>query len=317
MIGKIVKGTSFGGCVNYVLKEEKSRLLEAVGVEGSPSEMAEQFELQTLLNDKVKNTIGHISLNFSAEDATRLANDDKLMLKIAHDYMKLMGIENTQFIIARHIDRDHPHCHIVYNRVDNDGRTISDKNDRFRNEKVCKMLTARYRLHFSEGKENIKFHRLREHDKVKHFIYLALRQEVPNATSWSELRRALRRYKIDTEFKLNRRTGEAEGVKFICNGYKFSGSKIDRQFSFVNIACRLEENAFDAGIYPRRNSTPTQQREEPRQEVVRQEPSEESSLSAGLLDLATAPATDPEEEMLAKQYVKKKKKPQRKRGFRL
>ena len=54
-----------------------------------------------------------------------------------------------------------------------------------------------------------------------------------------------------------------------------------------------------------------------RQEVVRQEPSEESSLSAGLLDLTTAPATDPEEDMLAKQYVKKKKKPQRKRGFRL
>ena len=44
MIGKIVKGTSFGGCVNYVLKDEKSRLLEAVGVEGTPSEMAEQFE---------------------------------------------------------------------------------------------------------------------------------------------------------------------------------------------------------------------------------------------------------------------------------
>ena len=95
MIGKIVKGTSFGGCVNYVLKEEKSRLLEAVGVDGSPSEMAEQFELQTLLNDKVKNTVGHISLNFSAEDAARLATDDKLMLKIAQDYMKLMGIENT------------------------------------------------------------------------------------------------------------------------------------------------------------------------------------------------------------------------------
>ncbi|MBP3439808.1 MAG: hypothetical protein J6K24_00960 [Tidjanibacter sp.] len=100
--------------------------------------------------------------------------------------------------------------------------------------------------------------------------------------------------------------------------------ELDRQFGFVNIASRLEENAFDAGIYPRRNSTPTQQRKEPRQEVVRQETSEESSLSAGLLDLATSPprhlatspATDPnpEEEMLAKQYVKK---PQRKRGFRL
>ena len=78
-----------------------------------------------------------------------------------------------------------------------------------------------------------------------------------------------------------------------------------------------KKERLEAGIYPRRNSTPTQQRDEPRQEVVRQEPSEESSLSAGLLDLATAPATDTEEEMLAKQYVKKKKKPQRKRGFRL
>ena len=60
MIGKIVKGTSFSGCVNYVLKEDKSRLLKAVGVYGSPEEIAEQFELQTLLNDKVKNKVGHI-----------------------------------------------------------------------------------------------------------------------------------------------------------------------------------------------------------------------------------------------------------------
>ena len=34
MIGKITKGISFSGCVNYVLKKEKSRLLETVGVEG-------------------------------------------------------------------------------------------------------------------------------------------------------------------------------------------------------------------------------------------------------------------------------------------
>ena len=54
MIGKQTKGTSFGGCVSYVLKEEKSKLLEAVGVEGTPEQMAEQFELQSLLNDKVK-----------------------------------------------------------------------------------------------------------------------------------------------------------------------------------------------------------------------------------------------------------------------
>ena len=246
MIGKIVKGTSFSGCVNYVLKEDKSRLLKAVGVYGSPEEIAEQFELQTLLNDKVKNTVGHISLSFSAEDGERIRDDDGLMLKIAHDYMKLMGIENTQFIIARHTDRDHPHCHIVYNRVDNDGHTISDKNDRYRNEKACKMLTARYRLHFAEGKEHVNFMRLRRHDKVKYFIYHALKREVPNARSWSELRLALRRYGIDTQWKLSRTTGEMQGVKFTCDQLTFSGSKIDRQFSFLNIDQELRYNALSA-----------------------------------------------------------------------
>ena len=88
MIGKQTKGTSFGGCVRYVLKEEKSKLLEAVGIEGTPEQMAEQFELQALLNDKVKNIVGHTSLNFSPEDSARLKSDDALMLSIAHDYMK-------------------------------------------------------------------------------------------------------------------------------------------------------------------------------------------------------------------------------------
>ena len=257
MIGKIVKGTSFLGCVNYVLKEDKSRLLKAVGVYGSPEEIAEQFELQTLLNDKVKNTVGHISLSFSAEDGDRIRDDDGLMLKIAHDYMKLMGIENTQFIIARHTDRDHPHCHIVYNRVDNDGRTISDKNDRYRNEKVCNMLTARYRLHFAEGKEHINFMRLHRHDKVKYFIYHALKREVPNARSWNELRLALRKYGIDTQWKLSRTTSELQGVKFTCNQLTFSGSKIDRQFSLLNIDQELRYNALSATMNQRQAQAET------------------------------------------------------------
>ena len=191
MIGKLTKGTSFGGCVRYVLKEEKARLLEAIGVEGSPEQIAEQFELQSLLNDKVKNIVGHTSLSFSAEDSLRLRNDDALMLKIAREYMERMGIQNTQYIIARHTDRRHAHCHIVFNRVDNNGKTISDKNDRYHNEKVCKMLTAKYRLHFAQGKDHVNEERLRPYDRAKHRIYKALKAEVLKAQSWNELKDAL------------------------------------------------------------------------------------------------------------------------------
>ena len=56
------------------------------------------------------------------------------MVGIAAEYLSGMGIRNTQFIIARHRDREHPHLHILFNRVDNDGRTVSDRNDRYRSE---------------------------------------------------------------------------------------------------------------------------------------------------------------------------------------
>lgn len=261
MIGKQTKGTSFGGCVSYVLKEEKSKLLEAVGVEGTPEQMAEQFELQSLLNDKVKNIVGHTSLNFSPEDNERLKHDDELMLQIAHDYMKLMGIENTQYIIARHIDREHPHCHIVFNRVDNDGKTISDKNDFRRNEKVCKMLTAKYRLHFANGKDHIKEERLRPYDRAKYEIYKALKEELSQVQNWADLKDALADRDIDMKFKVSRTTREIQGVKFEHNGFSFSGSKVDREFSYLNIDNRLEENAC-ASLLESAMQEPKQQKEE-------------------------------------------------------
>lgn len=255
MIGKQTKGTSFDGCVRYVLKEEKSRLLEAVGVEGLPEQMAVQFGLQALLNDRVKNVVGHTSLNFSPEDSERLKSDDELMLRIAHDYMELMGIRNTQYIIAWHIDREHPHCHIVFNRVDNDGRTISDKNDRNRNEKVCKMLTAKYRLHFANGKDQVKEERLRPYDRAKHEIYKALKEELPKARDWQELKDALAVLDIDMKFKVSRTTQEVQGVKFKHNGFSFSGSKISREFSYLNINRRLERNAFSSSLECPRQET--------------------------------------------------------------
>jgi Relaxase/Mobilisation nuclease domain. len=318
MIGKQTKGTSFGGCVCYVLREDKSKLLEAVGVECTPEQMAEQFELQTLLNDKVRNKVGHTSLNFSPEDGERLKTDDALMLQIAHDYMKRMGIENTQYIVARHTDREHPHCHIVFNRVDNDGKTISDKNDFYRNEKVCKMLTAKYRLHFANGKDNIKEERLRPYDKAKHEVYKALKKELPNARSWDELKEALSDRDIEMKFKVSRTTKEVQGVKFEYGGISFSGSKVSREFSYMNIDYQLRRNAFEDDSN-NRQAVIRQPKEETVQTVSQSR--SEDSFSSGLglfcgigssFDVADAEANQEMAEIL-----RKKKKAKRKRGMRL
>ena len=330
MIGKITKGSEFTGCIAYVLREDKARLLAAEGVSGTPEEMAEQFELQTLLNDKVKNTVGHISLSFSPEDGDRLRNDDRLMVKIAYDYMERMGIRDTQFIIARHTDRKHPHCHIVFNRVDNNGKTISDKNDRYRNKKICKTLTEKYGLYMADGKEHVNTERLRPHDRAKYDIYEALKQELPKATSWEQLREALHKQGIMTEFKYSRTGGRVEGVKFIKGKHVFSGSKIDRKFSFDNIEKRLERNrkfkekyqqqyqqrqhTERPNIPPRPKAEPIQ-REEPK---PRYEESTVESIASGIGSLFTPSCYDAtaaqEAEFAAEQRRLKKKK---KRGIRI
>ena len=313
MIGKQTKGTSFSGCVCYVLKEEKSKLLEAVGVDGTPEQMAEHFELQSLLNEKVKNIVGHTSLNFSLEDSDRLKHDDALMLQIAHDYMKLMGIQNTQYIVARHIDREHPHCHIVFNRVDNDGKTISDKNDFLRNEKACKMLTAKYRLHFANGKDHINEERLRPYDRAKHEIYKALKEELPNAKSWNELKDALADRDIDMKFKVSRTTRAIQGVKFEYAGFSFSGSKVSREFSYLNIDNRLEENACES-LLESAKQKPKHEETEVQQSVSH--PDEGSGISLGLLNSGSSYDTTAAEEAEFNRLMKKKKA-KRKRGFHL
>lgn len=317
MIGKQTKGTSFSGCVCYVLREDKSKLLEAVGVEGTSEQIAEQFELQTLLNDKVKNTVGHTSLNFSPEDGERLHHDDVFMLQIAHDYMAKMGIANTQYIVARHTDREHPHCHIVFNRVDDDGRTISDKNDRYRNEKVCKMLTAKYRLHFADGKDHISEERLRPYDRAKHDIYKALKEELPKATDWNELKESFSNRGIEITFKVSRTTQEVQGVKFGNGKYTFSGSKIGKEFSYMNIDYQLRQNAFDESSKNRQ--TISQAPREEQQRAVVAERSNDTGLGLGLFSGigSSSNLADMEANQEMAEILRKKKKAKRKRGFRL
>ena len=246
MIAKISKGGSFGGAVDYVLDKGKdAELLAGLGVRMKDRDsIVRSFRMQAALNPHLSKPVGHIVLAFSAQDAARL--DNRRMVGIAAEYLSGMGIRNTQFIIARHRDREHPHLHILFNRVDNDGRTVSDRNDRYRSERLCKELTVRHGLYFASGKENVKEHRLREPDKTKYEIFHALRDAVPRCRDWPELAAAQRHEGIATEFRMRGGTSDVQGVVFARNGYPFNGSKIDRQFSFSKIDHALSLNRRQA-----------------------------------------------------------------------
>ena len=132
--------------------------------------------------------------------------------------------------------------HIAFNRIDNNGKTISDRNDRFRSEKICKELTAKYGLYFADGKENIKEQRLKEPDKTKYEIYQALKAEITQCRNWKDLLAHLKKQDIDVRFKYKGNSQEMQDIIFEKNGYHFNGSKVDRGFCYSKIDFALQQN---------------------------------------------------------------------------
>ena len=240
MMGDLKKRASFAKLVNYVNNPKKARLIDSKDVRldnNATIAASMQGQADDKPGRKLKNPVYHISLDFAHEDTPKLT--DSLMAEIAREYMKRMGIVNTQYIVCRHTDKEHQHLHIVANRVDNDGNTISDRNDAIRNVAVCKAITREYGLHFSKGKVNVKRDRLRGKDKVKYQIHDAVKAALPHCNSWSELRDRLAKQGIGVSFKFDRRNGNIVGVSFTKDGISFSGSRIDRSMGFYKLDKQL------------------------------------------------------------------------------
>ena len=242
MIAKITQGSSFKGVVNYILDKGKdAKILLCYGLFAEDKDtIAMSFEAQSKMNPKVTKPVGHISLAFHQEDERRLT--DRAMAGIALEYLKEMGITDTQVLIVRHFDKEHPHVHIAFNRIANNGRTISDRNERIRSARICKELTKKYNLYFASGKERVKQHRLKEPDKTKYGLYTILKSEVSRCGNWNILAANLEKQGVDMRFKYKGYSDEVQGVVFTMNGYSFSGSKIDRRFSYSKIDATLERN---------------------------------------------------------------------------
>lgn len=199
MIGKIKKGKSFGGCIRYVMGKDNAEIIASDGVLlGNIREITDSFNYQRILNPKIKQPVGHIALSFKPEDKPRLTNE--LMAKIAMEYMDLMGIKDTQFILVRHNNTDNPHCHLVYNRIGYDSKVISSQGDYKRNEIATKKLKDIYGLTYAEdkGKTNVK--KLRPADCVKYEIHNAVNKALKSSKTWKEFNDNLAGQDVKLEF---------------------------------------------------------------------------------------------------------------------
>ena len=332
MIGKIMKAASFSRCVHYVTGKEEARILASDGVLlTSTQDIIDSFEFQRQMNPRISKPVGHIALSFLPEDKDKLT--DETMTKIAREYMELMGIKDTQFLLVRHFDRSNsvrllptgrkngnPHCHLVYNRIDNEGKTISDQNDFRRNEQVTKLLKRKYGLTFSKGKGRTKTERLRGTEKTKYEIYRIVMNTLAQSTSWKEFVGHLKEEGVEMELVMRRKDSrdrkDIQGICFIKDGITFKASQIRRGMTFDKMDAVIKKNAYEAQQETIVNQPQAKHHEQPKEEaVIKQHEHNEPSIGIPSLVLfdSNNPVYDPAEEEFRRQMQKKKKK----RGPRL
>lgn len=265
MIAKIKTRADFGGIVNYANdqknKKKSATLLAYEGICAINNKtIADSFQIQASMRPKVKSPVKHVSLAFSPQDTVRFPNDEKgsaLMVEIAKKWMEQMGIRNTQYIITRHHDTEHPHCHIVFNRIDNDGNLISDSNERIRNAKVCRALTKEYKLYFAPKNSKARNKsRLRPHQLRKYNLRSSTLDALAASRSWHDFSRMLKEKGIDVRFNRAENSDNIRGVSFCMDEFSIAGSKLDSDLSFNRLYATLGNVATELIVQPHQAIVP-------------------------------------------------------------
>ena len=221
---------------------------------------------------------------------------------------KLRGIET---------DTDNPHCHIVYNRINNEGKLISDTHDYRRNEQVTKALKSRYGFTYGTDKSKTNTRKLRNAERAKYEIHNAVKDALKVADSWQKFKNELAKRGVCLELvnKDKERT-KVQGIRFSNDGYSFKGTQISRDYSFGKLNARFEgtENHVSA------RAISTQQYEQGsfKDELLSFMSESSQNTWNGISSIGLfAPANAQTFEQFPEDESSKKKKKKRRRGFSL
>lgn len=107
------------------VKEEKAECINAVNFPLNLDKLnftlkLNRFNKLASLNENVKRNAVHISLNF---DPSEKHSKEKIN-EIAEMYMEKIGFGKQPYLVYQHNDAGHPHCHIVTNNIQRDGKRI-------------------------------------------------------------------------------------------------------------------------------------------------------------------------------------------------
>lgn len=247
MIGKIKisDNRSFAHICAYVAGEEKEgEVLAAQGVRDTSAEdMAHDFDVQAADNPRMTRAVMHVALAWPPEEK---AMSNELMLELTLGWMEKMKIdpENTQWSLTRHNNTKHPHGHLIINRVDNDGVTISDKQNFDKSVESCRKLEKQYGLvNAKEAGQTTRRaapEKLSGRDAAKLYVQDSESRQKPLAAKPQEMLAGMKADGIKSQATYGP-DGKLRTVVYEYQGHHFKGSELGRECSGGNVAKTIDE----------------------------------------------------------------------------
>lgn len=152
MIAKLIKGKGFRGALAYDLNEAKGAMLTSNMAGSTPRELAAEFGVIRQLRPRLKNAVAHVSI--AIEPEKQLSDDD--WKTVVDEYMDGMGYTDNQYVATQHFDTEHPHIHIIINRIKMDGTVVSDSNDYKRQEPIMRKLEQKFGLAVVQNSNDVQ-----------------------------------------------------------------------------------------------------------------------------------------------------------------
>lgn len=166
------------------------------------------------------------------------------MKTIADDYLKAMGFGDNQHIIFRHFDADHPHLHILVNRIGYDNSLVSDSKDYQRSEAVLRQLEKKYGLTEVIGSKEAKeramtkdewemFKRTKE-PSTKMAMQTIVKKAMEDKPDIKTFISRLERSKVNVLFN-QASTGFVSGISYGYEGMQFKGAHLGNAYKWQAI----------------------------------------------------------------------------------
>jgi hypothetical protein len=258
VIAKITRGATFGGAARYVLGERRGldhdHQAEIIGgnmAGRTPVEITREFEAVRRQRPDIVQPVEHVAISFAREER-RLSNEE--MAGLTDEYVRRRGYdpERCQYIVVRHHDKEHQHCHVLLNRVRTD-RTVVPQQYReyLRNKETCRALEREYGLRPvrserdagrgqdrapARGEDRMRRDRGTESEKEQ--LKAIIRDAAKGRPTMSAFVRRLEAKGVAVRANIAR-TGHVSGLSYRLDRVATKGSRLGRAYTFEGVQREL------------------------------------------------------------------------------